>query len=184
MERPDFFKLNNGEKVKLPFSNQEYKISGAQICKTSEEVYNNSDMILKVKEPIETEYNKIKENQIDQEFKANETIFKMEKRLKHVTAQKLNLELHKIPILKAKLKLNTIDIKNNEKEIKTEDNPEFQGCNTKFQLTVRRHHCRCCGGVLCSRCSANKAPIKYLQFDRVRVCNTCFEELKISKLKH
>ena len=25
MERPDFFKLKNGDKVKLPFSNQEYK---------------------------------------------------------------------------------------------------------------------------------------------------------------
>ena len=24
MERPDFFTLKNGEKVKLPFSNQEY----------------------------------------------------------------------------------------------------------------------------------------------------------------
>ena len=24
MERPDFFKLKNGEKVKLPFSNEEY----------------------------------------------------------------------------------------------------------------------------------------------------------------
>ena len=52
----------------------------------------------------------------------------------------------------------------------------------KFQLTVRRHHCRCCGGVMCSRCSANKAPIKYLQFDRVRVCTACFEGLRKSKL--
>ena len=25
MERPDFFKLKNGDKVKLPFSNQEYE---------------------------------------------------------------------------------------------------------------------------------------------------------------
>ena len=25
MERPDFFELQNGTKVKLPFSNQEYK---------------------------------------------------------------------------------------------------------------------------------------------------------------
>ena len=52
----------------------------------------------------------------------------------------------------------------------------------KFQLTVRRHHCRCCGGVMCSRCSANKAPIKYLQFERVRVCTACFDGLRKSKL--
>ena len=35
---------------------------------------------------------------------------------------------------------------------------------------------------MCSRCSANKAPIKYLQFERVRVCTACFEGLKKSKL--
>jgi len=58
-----------------------------------------------------------------------------------------------------------------------------QGCNVKFQLTVRRHHCRCCGGVMCSRCSANKAPIKYLQFERVRVCTACFEGLR-KKYQH
>ena len=34
---------------------------------------------------------------------------------------------------------------------------------------------------MCSKCSANKAPIKYLHFERVRVCNNCFEGLKISK---
>ena len=35
---------------------------------------------------------------------------------------------------------------------------------------------------MCSRCSANKAPIKYLQFERVRVCTVCFEGLRKSKL--
>ena len=33
---------------------------------------------------------------------------------------------------------------------------------------------------MCSRCSSNKAPIKYLKYERVRVCNSCFERLKIS----
>ena len=50
--------------IESNFSNKEYQKSGAEICKTPDEVYNNSDMILKVKEPIEIEYNKIKENQI------------------------------------------------------------------------------------------------------------------------
>jgi len=53
-----------------------------------------------------------------------------------------------------------------------------QGCSIEFKLTVRRHHCRCCGSVLCGRCSAYKAPIKYLHYQRVRVCNVCFEGLK------
>ena len=37
---------------------------------------------------------------------------------------------------------------------------------------------------MCSRCSANKAPIKYLQFERVRVCTACFEGLRKSKFFH
>jgi len=64
--------VNKGHKVIVQknaglesnFSDKEYLRSGATICKTSDDVYNNSDMILKVKEPIEEEYDKIKENQI------------------------------------------------------------------------------------------------------------------------
>ena len=37
--------------------------SGATIYETADDIYNNSEMILKVKEPIKEEYNKIK-NQI------------------------------------------------------------------------------------------------------------------------
>ena len=33
MERPDFFELKNGEKVKLPFSNQEYQNRVAKLRK-------------------------------------------------------------------------------------------------------------------------------------------------------
>eukprot|EP00040_Diaphanoeca_grandis_P018960 m.99811 g.99811 ORF g.99811 m.99811 type:complete len:213 (-) comp27192_c1_seq1:333-971(-) len=50
-------------------------------------------------------------------------------------------------------------------------------CQTKFSATVRRHHCRCCGKVICKACSANK-------FNRVglslnKVCPTCFEFLSM-----
>ena len=31
MERPDFFKFKNGEKVKLPFSNEEYNNRVSQL---------------------------------------------------------------------------------------------------------------------------------------------------------
>ena len=33
-------------------------------------------------------------------------------------------------------------------------------CNSLFTLINRRHHCRKCGGVVCSSCSANKVNIK------------------------
>ena len=57
-----------------------------------------------------------------------------------------------------------------------------QLCSNEFTLVNRRHHCRACGKVVCSQCSANKAPIKYRQFESVKVCSRCFDDLKLSKL--
>ena len=45
-------------------SDEDYIRSGAQIIKTADEVWKKSDLILKVKEPIETEYSRLRENQI------------------------------------------------------------------------------------------------------------------------
>ncbi len=45
-------------------SDEDYTRSGAQILKTADEVWKKSDLILKVKEPIEIEYSRLKENQI------------------------------------------------------------------------------------------------------------------------
>ena len=58
-----------------------------------------------------------------------------------------------------------------------------QLCGLQFSLVVRRHHCRACGKVLCSACSNNKAPIKYRQFEPVRVCHLCYDVLKKSKIQ-
>ena len=57
-----------------------------------------------------------------------------------------------------------------------------QLCAVQFSLVVRRHHCRACGKVVCSSCSNNKAPIKYRQFETVRVCHLCYDILKKSKI--
>ncbi|WP_266365674.1 alanine dehydrogenase [Tellurirhabdus rosea] len=46
------------------FVDAEYKEAGATILPTIEEVYGIADMIIKVKEPIASEYNLIKENQL------------------------------------------------------------------------------------------------------------------------
>jgi alanine dehydrogenase len=46
------------------FSNKDYEEVGAVIVNTIEEVYQKSDMIVKVKEPIEQEYDLIKPNQV------------------------------------------------------------------------------------------------------------------------
>jgi len=46
------------------FANEEYKEAGATILATIEEVYAIADMIVKVKEPIESEYKLIKKDQL------------------------------------------------------------------------------------------------------------------------
>jgi alanine dehydrogenase len=46
------------------FSNEEYVEAGAQLMPTIEEVYAIADMIVKVKEPIESEYKLIKKDQL------------------------------------------------------------------------------------------------------------------------
>ncbi|CAL1531331.1 unnamed protein product [Lymnaea stagnalis] len=51
-------------------------------------------------------------------------------------------------------------------------------CLVEFTLTWRRHHCRSCGRIICSQCSDNKAPLRYLQNKPARVCDQCFETLK------
>jgi hypothetical protein len=38
-------------------------------------------------------------------------------------------------------------------------------CSDKFSLTLRRHHCRSCGGVYCYRCSSHKAALPSYGFD-------------------
>lgn len=47
-------------------------------------------------------------------------------------------------------------------------------CSSKFTFSVRRHHCRNCGGVFCAKCSSHRHPLLTLGFvDAVRVCDGC-----------
>jgi len=53
-------------------------------------------------------------------------------------------------------------------------------CQAKFGLTTRRHHCRHCGRLLCSKCSAKEMPIiKYNLSKQVRVCDVCSDLLTL-----
>ncbi|XP_078669996.1 uncharacterized protein LOC144910592 isoform X1 [Branchiostoma floridae x Branchiostoma belcheri] len=48
-------------------------------------------------------------------------------------------------------------------------------CGAPFTVIRRKHHCRNCGKIFCSRCSANSVPIpRYGMMKPVRVCNRCF----------
>ncbi|QJD80859.1 alanine dehydrogenase [Spirosoma rhododendri] len=57
-----YVQVNAG--VSSGFEDAEYIASGAQMLPTIEEVYGIAEMIMKVKEPIASEYNLIKENQL------------------------------------------------------------------------------------------------------------------------
>lgn len=53
-------------------------------------------------------------------------------------------------------------------------------CNAKFGIATRKHHCRHCGRLLCSKCSDRDMPIlKYNLNKPVRVCALCFDVLTL-----
>ena len=55
-----------------------------------------------------------------------------------------------------------------------------QECKQKFGITTRKHHCRHCGRLLCSKCSDKEMPIiKYGISKPARVCDICSDVLTI-----
>ncbi|KAK6639918.1 hypothetical protein RUM43_008195 [Polyplax serrata] len=50
-------------------------------------------------------------------------------------------------------------------------------CDSKFTVIKRRHHCRACGKILCSKCCGLRASLEYLQNQEQRVCENCFRTL-------
>ncbi|CAH8865335.1 unnamed protein product [Trichobilharzia szidati] len=51
-------------------------------------------------------------------------------------------------------------------------------CNRSFTLIWRRHHCRRCGHIFCSKCCNHWQPIEGLASDKpVRICLECYEFL-------
>ena len=56
--------IQEGAGIGSSFSDEEYINSGAKILKTPKEVFDIADMIMKVKEPLESEYELLKKDQI------------------------------------------------------------------------------------------------------------------------
>ena len=57
-----FIEKNAG--VGSGFTDEDYRKAGATVLPTADEVWQKADMIVKVKEPLEAEYGKIRPNQI------------------------------------------------------------------------------------------------------------------------
>ncbi|CAJ1068311.1 myotubularin-related protein 3 isoform X1 [Xyrichtys novacula] len=55
------------------------------------------------------------------------------------------------------------------------------GCESRFWLATRKHHCRNCGNVFCASCCDQKIPVPSQQlFEPSRVCKTCYGSLQLS----
>ncbi|KAL4711825.1 hypothetical protein ACJJTC_005994 [Scirpophaga incertulas] len=60
------------------------------------------------------------------------------------------------------------------------DSDLCQECGTKFTLTMRKHHCRHCGRMLCNKCSSQDIPILKFNMNKPqRVCEICFNVLQV-----
>ena len=48
-------------------------------------------------------------------------------------------------------------------------------CKVAFSFTIRRHHCRNCGAIFCSKCAFRFAPLVHRNMSSpVRICENCF----------
>ncbi|CAD5206644.1 unnamed protein product [Bursaphelenchus okinawaensis] len=65
-----------------------------------------------------------------------------------------------------------------DREPKWGEGDACSDCDIKFSLTMRKHHCRHCGRLTCSKCSEQQIPIlKYNLAKNVRVCRVCYAVL-------
>ena len=86
-----------------------------------------------------------------------------------------------------KLKLHRSDTGNRHRILETapvwipddfSDTCMIPGCNNKFTLTRRRHHCRYCGKLICASCSKNQLPHFNKEDEIVRIGPVCFDKYK------
>ncbi|XP_041915976.1 myotubularin-related protein 3 isoform X2 [Alosa sapidissima] len=57
------------------------------------------------------------------------------------------------------------------------------GCETKFWLAARKHHCRNCGNVFCASCCDQKVAVPNQQlFEPNRVCKACYGHLRLTSV--
>lgn len=58
------------------------------------------------------------------------------------------------------------------------------GCGAEFNLWTRRHHCRCCGQLVCGPCSSRTSLLAVQEAaapttsQRLRVCDECWDSLR------
>ncbi|ESO10241.1 hypothetical protein HELRODRAFT_190418 [Helobdella robusta] len=95
------------------------------------------------------------------------------------TKNKEGMSIFNAPVATKQLLFKMLDML--KKEPPWTDGENCLQCDVKFGLTTRKHHCRHCGRLLCSRCSAKEVPIIKFELTKpVRVCDLCFDVLSLS----
>ncbi|XP_063067078.1 myotubularin-related protein 3 isoform X2 [Engraulis encrasicolus] len=57
------------------------------------------------------------------------------------------------------------------------------GCESKFWMAARKHHCRNCGNVFCASCCDQKVAVPSQQlYEPNRVCKACYGHLRMSSV--
>eukprot|EP01062_Namystynia_karyoxenos_P054738 TRINITY_DN4522_c0_g1_i2.p1 TRINITY_DN4522_c0_g1~~TRINITY_DN4522_c0_g1_i2.p1 ORF type:complete len:1116 (+),score=292.39 TRINITY_DN4522_c0_g1_i2:68-3349(+) len=80
----------------------------------------------------------------------------------------------------------TMDVEETVQPSQLDDSPNWvcdkdaancRGCNKKFTFTLRRHHCRLCGGVFCNACSRHREVLTEFGQQPQRICDDCKAQL-------
>nr|XP_008526320.1 PREDICTED: lateral signaling target protein 2 homolog [Equus przewalskii] len=103
-------------------------------------------------------------------------------KLKKVTQTLRNAALEDCALCQETLSSSELATKTHDGDL--EDPPEWvpdeacgfcTACKAPFTVIRRKHHCRSCGKIFCSRCSSHSAPLpRYGQVKPVRVCTHCY----------
>ncbi|XP_078287969.1 lateral signaling target protein 2 homolog isoform X3 [Rhinoraja longicauda] len=80
--------------------------------------------------------------------------------------------------------ISSSELADKARDEELEDPPEWvpdevcsfcTACKAPFTVIRRKHHCRSCGKIFCSRCSSHSAPLpRYGQMKPVRICTHCY----------
>ncbi|KAK2499743.1 hypothetical protein MC885_017532 [Smutsia gigantea] len=103
-------------------------------------------------------------------------------KLKKVTQTRRSAALEDCALCQETLSSSELAAKTRDGDL--EDPPEWvpdeacgfcTACRAPFTVIRRKHHCRSCGKIFCSRCSGHSAPLpRYGQVKPVRVCTHCY----------
>ncbi|XP_036982887.2 lateral signaling target protein 2 homolog [Artibeus jamaicensis] len=103
-------------------------------------------------------------------------------KLKKVTQTLRSAALEDCALCQETLSSSELSAKTRDGDL--EDPPEWvpdeacslcTACKAPFTVIRRKHHCRSCGKIFCSRCSSHSAPLpRYGQVKPVRVCTHCY----------